>query len=389
VDLVEQNEDLGGNGRYFSPGPEKDRLEKLIISVQTHPKIRVHFSSNLISHTGLAGAFTATIARHENDRIVKHSMFHGSLILATGGKEADTTDYCATRNPGIISVFELENRLREKTLDPMTLSRIVMIQCAGSREEPRNYCSRVCCVKALTNAIRIRELNPDAKIHIFYRDMMSYGESEKIYTMARKAGVLFIPFDKGQKPLVTVTDGNVSVTGFDPVMQEEIKLEPMLLVLSTGLVPSNHQDLSRITHTNTTQDGFLKEANSKWRPVDSGREGIFVCGLARAPLRAFEAMDEGISAAVRALRILCKDSLPVSQITARVRHSLCSRCEACIPECPYQARYMDMESGRIMVDTASCQGCGACASLCPNSSILMGSFEEKGIMDSIELFLNT
>ncbi|MFA6013163.1 MAG: 4Fe-4S binding protein, partial [Desulfobacteraceae bacterium] len=181
--------------------------------------------------------------------------------------------------------------------------------------------------------------------------------------------------------------GLVRVKGFDPVMQEAVELTPSLLVLSTGLVPSDSQDIQRIFRVNATADGFLKEANSKWRPVDSGKEGIFLCGLGRAPMKAGEAMDEGTAAAMRSLRILGRKTLPIPKVRAIVRHSLCSRCEACIPECPYEARYLDFESGRIMVDDASCQACGACASVCPNSSVYIGTFEEPGVMREIEDFL--
>ncbi|MBU1171948.1 MAG: FAD-dependent oxidoreductase [Proteobacteria bacterium] len=385
VDLLDKESQLGGNGIHFSPGPEKNSLDKLLSSVTNHPKIRVHPATCLTRHQGLAGVFTATIT---TPNAVEQKIPHGAAIVATGGGQAQTLDYCASQHNGILSVFDLAKGLGDKTLNPLDFSKVVMIQCAGTREEPRNYCSRICCTKALLNAIAIKEANPSASIHIFYRDMMSYGESEKIYTRARQAGILFIPFDLHKKPQVAVNNQTIHVTGFDPVLQEDVQLAPDLLVLSTGIVPTDNQIISKIFHINTTQDGFLKEANSKWRPVDSGREGIFVCGLARAPLGFQEAMDEGISAAMRALRILGRPFLETPQVTARVRHSLCSRCQACIPECPYQARYLDEENGKIMVDSVSCQGCGACASLCPNSSIMMGQFEEKGIMDSIEFFLN-
>lgn len=383
VDLIEKTGELGGNGRYFSDSPEKIRFDKLLSSVQNNPGISVHLESSVVGHEGRSGAFTARISSPSGITDIAH----GAAIMATGGMKGETDAYQASRHDSIISVFDLEDRLNQSILDPAALDSVVMIQCAGTREEPRNYCSRICCVKALKNAIRLKTAHPAMKIVVFYRDMMTYGESEKIYTEARKKGVLFVPFDKEQKPAVAVDGGALTVTAYDPVVQEDLTLNPGLLVLSTGLVPNAIGNLAQTIGLSTTFDGFLKEMNSKWRPVDSGREGIFLCGLGRAPLRGEEAMDEGIAAAMRSLRILAKPYLPVAQVTARVRHSLCTHCEACIPECPYQARYKDRETGKIMVDAAACQGCGACASVCPNSSILMGSYEEQGIMDSIESFL--
>ena len=67
-----------------------------------------------------------------------------------------------------------------------------MIQCVDSREEPRNYCSRICCASALKNALFLKKKNPEMAVYIFYRDMMAYGFNETYYTEARRAGVVFI-----------------------------------------------------------------------------------------------------------------------------------------------------------------------------------------------------
>jgi heterodisulfide reductase subunit A len=59
----------------------------------------------------------------------------------------------------------------------------------------------------------------------------------------------------------------------------------------------------------------------------------------------------------------------------------------CIDTCPYHARYIEHEQGRIMVDQLACQGCGACAAICPNSATVLGDFEDNGVMDAIEAAL--
>lgn len=387
VDLVEHAAEIGGNGPCITTIPEKERFEKLLRDVSSHGKITVHARARLTAHTGLPGAFEGLLAVGENGRETVKPMRYGSVILATGGGKKETDRYGAGQSDRIVTVFDLDKQLNEGTVDLSTLSDVAFIQCAGTREEPSNYCSRVCCAKALAAAAAILEKNPRARVRIFYRDIMTYGESEKLYTAARRLGALFIAFDPDSKPAVTVDGGTVTVKGFDPVMQEPVELTPDLLVLSTGLAPSDIGDLRAVIPVSVTADGFLKEANSKWRPVDSGKEGIFLCGLGRAPMKAGEAMDEGAAAAMRAMRILLRQTLPLPKVRAVVRHSLCSRCEACIAECPYGARYLDFESGRIMVDDTSCQGCGACASVCPNSSVYIGVFEEPRVMREIEEFL--
>ena len=82
-----------------------------------------------------------------------------------------------------------------------------MIQCVGSREGERDYCSRVCCSNAIKNAIKAKELNPKAAVYVLFRDIRSYGLREKYYRMAREKGVIFVRFDNDKKPVVTIKDG--------------------------------------------------------------------------------------------------------------------------------------------------------------------------------------
>ncbi|MFA6013307.1 MAG: FAD-dependent oxidoreductase, partial [Desulfobacteraceae bacterium] len=199
VDLVEKDEALGGNGSHITTSPEKERFDKLLKSVESHPSIHIHCSTRLLEHKGLPGSFKAKLGLKDGDRDVEQSINYGAVILATGGGKASTTDYGSGQHERIVSAFDLDKRLSDKTMDIMGLSDVTMIQCAGSREEPNNYCSRVCCAKALACAIAILETHPAARIRIFYRDIMTYGESEKLYTRARLLGVIFIPFDLGSK----------------------------------------------------------------------------------------------------------------------------------------------------------------------------------------------
>jgi heterodisulfide reductase subunit A len=199
--------------------------------------------------------------------------------------------------------------------------------------------------------------------------------------------VLFYPFDVGNKPTVLPGEKTVVVEGFDPILQEPVRLDADRVVLATGLAPADHTTTCQVFGVTETRDGFLAEADAKWRPVDSGREGVFICGLARAPMNAEEAMQEGRAAAVRALRLLNRTELGAHLVAARVRRALCSKCEACIAACPYHARYLDTERQQVSVDVSACQGCGTCAAVCPNSATIVGGFEEAGILEAIEMAL--
>ncbi len=271
--------------------------------------------------------------------------------------------------------------------DPGQFNAVVMIQCVDSREEPRNYCSRVCCPTSLKHALTLKEKNPAIAIYVLYRDMMTHGFTESYFTKARKAGIIFIQYDVGNKPQVSVPegpDGPISVAAVDPLLGKPVEIETDLLVLATGIVPELPEQLTVAFGADRDTDGFFAEAESKWRPVDAVKEGVFACGLALSPRSIPEAIATAGAAAQRSLRILSHEKLPAGKIVSIVRHSLCSLCERCIEACPYEARTIDLDLEKVRVNPAMCQGCGSCATVCPNSAAVVLGFAEQLMFDVID-----
>jgi len=255
-----------------------------------------------------------------------------------------------------------------------------------SRKEPRNYCSRVCCPTALKQARLLKELNPDAGIYILYRDMMTVGFSETFFTRARNDNVTFMAYDWKTPPQVTADDDALTVALTEPVLNLPVEISADLVVLATGIVPDLPDELADRIGIQKDPDGFFQEAESKWRPLDAIREGIFACGIVHSPRSAAEAADTGRAAARRAIGLLSRPAYIPDKTVAMVRHSLCSLCEKCIAACPYGARMFDLEHTRIQVNPLMCQGCGACAAVCPNdASILPGLSPRRmlGVIDAV------
>jgi heterodisulfide reductase subunit A2 len=269
------------------------------------------------------------------------------------------------------------------------LGSVAMIQCVDSREEPRNYCSRICCAAALKNALFLKEQNPELDVYILYRDMMAYGSMESFYTQARRAGIIFIQYDPDRKPSVKVESGGITVSAEDPVLGREIVLQPDLLVLSTGIVPGEGaQKLAGIFSVPLNQDGFYQEAEYKWRPVDFIKEGIYACGIAHSPRSITESMAMAEASAQRALTMLNNERAVGGSVVAEVRHTLCSLCESCIDACPYGARWYDEDQEQIVVDELSCQGCGSCAAVCPNSASVLRGYRDQQMFSVLDAALD-
>jgi len=132
----------------------------------------------------------------------------------------------------------------------------------GSRCFERPYCSRYCCSEAIKNALKLKELDPEKDITILYRDIRTYGLKEDFYKKARELNVKFIRFDEERKPEVKVEGGKVTVSVFDPVMNEPVDLRADILALSVGTVPTRKTRpsarCSRSPRTRTV---------SSWRPT--------------------------------------------------------------------------------------------------------------------------
>ncbi len=391
VDLVERTDDLGGRTikrlHYTLDGLDPEALvQELKQGVWEHKRITLHKNAKVVSSKGSLGRFTTQIQNGEKEAI---TIEHGAAILATGGHQAKTQEYRYEESDRILTQAEVEEQLSSGQMAPKDLDTVVMIQCVGSREKgAHEYCSRVCCAAALKNAFRIKAGNPDARVVILYRDMMTYGFLEKFYTKARREGVLFASYELGAKPQVEIAEGKPVVTFTDPVLRDTVQVTADLLCLSTGVeADASNKDLAEAFGVPLTQDGFFQEAESKWRPVDFLKEGFFLAGTAHSPRPIVEVMAQAEAAAQRAFTYLSKKTVTTARVVAAVHDSLCSRCKTCIDVCPFEARSYDEANDRIVVDDAACQGCGMCAVACPNSAAEVRGVNERQNMAIIEASL--
>jgi len=388
VCLVEEGSELGGTAaglRFTLEGADPLQLiQDLEQQVRKHPHIHVLTECRVALSTGRAGGFLSAVQTGEGQTL---NVEHGATILATGAVEAQPRGY--GRGPGgsVFSQLQLEDWLASGALDAKALSGVIMIQCAACRQEPRNYCSRVCCATSIKHALILKKRNPRLPVYILYRDMMTYGFRERHFTEARRSGVVFIRYSPEYPPEVEHLEHGCLVRVWDHVLQRFVEIPADTLVLASGMVPRDTEELRMIFRVQADGDGFLQEAESKWRPVECLRQGVFLCGTARAPGDMRETVASAKAAAQRALRLLSHERLTGGTITAEIRHSLCSLCQTCIEACPYGARSVDWEREMIRVDEILCQGCGACTAVCPNSAAVLRGFPDDRVLAEIDAAL--
>ncbi|MBS3732227.1 MAG: CoB--CoM heterodisulfide reductase iron-sulfur subunit A family protein, partial [Desulfobacterales bacterium] len=373
--LVEKADRLGGNLNWLHQTIEGDDIARLAEQtrsrVENHPMITIYTNTRVTESRGTAGAFTTTLQTGDDPGF---SVQHGAAILATGGGQAETEAFGRGTDDRIITQQELESRIRENDLDPEQINSMCMILCAGTRQPPKNYCSRICCTSALKHALHVKEKNPEAGVYVLYRDMMAYGFLEAWFTRARKAGVIFIAYTPETEPAVSAQEDAVRITATEPVIQQEVEISANLLVLATGIEPAECGALARSFGADTDEHGFFREAEPKWQPVGSLAPGVYACGIGLRPASIAESVAAAEAAAQQAVILLARDHMPAPKNIARVRHSLCSLCQNCIAACAYGARTYDRQTQMIIVDPEACRGCGACASACPNFAAYVEGF---------------
>jgi len=386
VRLVEKSAEPGGHSGdvRHSLGNEDPQafINALREKVTANPNIHLHPETEVVEVTGHSGNFHSKL-RAADETIVE--IEHGVVIVATGAEDYVPTEYQYGQNDRIITQRELQKRLAEDTLgNPST---VVMIQCVGSRDEEHPYCSRTCCSDAIVNALKIKEQSPDTQLLLLNRDIMTYAFREECYAQAREAAVLFIRYELDNKPVVTATDGTITVQVDDPVLPGKLEIDADLLVLSTGIVPADNEKLAETLSLELTEDGFFKEVDTKFRPVDTIIDGIFICGRANAPRNLDEEVVQAQAAAQRAANVLSRKELQSGRIVSEVNARKCSGCELCVTTCPFNARWMDEDRRVAVVEEALCQACGTCVAVCPNSAAKLRGYKEKQMLSLIEAVL--
>ena len=377
VKLIEKTDTLGGNARqlrYTWKGEDiQAYLRDLIAKVRSHPKIQVHFKTEVGHGSGFVGNYT-TVLNQEDGETLQYE--HGVAILATGAQEWQPDVYGYGQDPRIMTALELDQAITAGDPKVTGAQTAVFIQCVGSREPERPYCSKVCCTHSVESALALKQLNPEMDIFILYRDIRTFGVREDLYREARDKGVFFIRFDLENKPDVQLTGEKLTVTVIDHVLGQPLTLSADLLTLASAIVPNPAKELVEAYKISLNSEGFLLEAHMKLRPVDFTTEGIYLCGLAHYPKPIDESIAQAQAAAGRALTLLSKDTVQVGGVVAVVNPELCAVCLTCVRACPFNVPVIG-ESGAAEIDVSKCQGCGVCVSECPGKAITLAAFHRQ------------
>lgn len=442
VVLVEKEKELGGYYKKISkiykpiyPFTElyDNDSDKLISEIENNSFITVYKSSVIEKISGQPGDFNAII--NNNGNLINHKV--GAIIQTTGwipyqAEKLDFYGYGIYKD--VITNIEMEDLLKNDSIKGKTnnqkINSIAFIQCAGSRDiQHLPYCSSICCMVTLKQALLISEKYPDIKIYIIYKDLRSHGFSEIFYKHVQNQDNIFIT--KGEIFQINEDDNNQIIIDIDDsFIDEKIQLAVDMLVLATGIVPTTKvlpellepeekletKDINPEKEKNKGVNIELgaKILNLDYRlgsdlptlhygfpdshficfPYETKRTGIYAAGAVRSPMDSNSAKNDAMGAALKAIQVIENTTLGRAVIPRAGDMSFpefyfqrCTQCKRCTEECPFAALDED-EKGTPLPNPNRCRRCGICMGACPERIVSFKDYSVhivSSIIKSIEV----
>ncbi len=421
VHIAEKNDHLGGMADILAKDLEghnfKEYTDQVIKEITENKNITIHTNTIVTQVSGYAGNFRV---RLETDGSKPFEIKPAIVIIATGAVESKPDLYQYGKNERVMTQLEFETQFAEKEI---TGSHVAMIQCVGSRNLNRQYCSRVCCSAAIKNALLLREAGNE--VTIFYRDMNTYGFKDDYLKKAKEKGVRFIRFDEDNYPVLALNGGDIN-TSEDALSEKSgkeklkiivknisedetgkntdeknMEITADYLILSTGMEPNeqNNKSLSEMFNIKMDDDGFFdiescacpyEDASKRiMKPFELSSNGVFVVGSAHSPRAFMESVMMARQAAGKAMVILSSAKMPPpnAMFVSEVDEGKCTGCGICVDICPYNAREIDPVRKVAKVHPFLCDSCGACVVACPSSAAFLRDQREDQLIRSIDALI--
>ena len=225
----------------------------------------------------------------------------GAVVVATGWQPypLEKLEELGGNLPDVISNVQMERLashsgptegkiLRPSNGEPP--AKVAFVQCAGSRDVNHlGYCSGVCCLASLKQALYVHDQLPEAEVTMYYIDRRTPGRNEDfLLKVAETEGVRLV---KGKVGKVEQTNGAITLRVEDVEAEKVIQAEADLVVLATGMVPNVVEDDMALL-TRKDDDGFV---------LDDTDAGITVAGVARRPEDVASSVRDATGAAARAV----------------------------------------------------------------------------------------
>jgi len=305
VILLEKEKHLGGHVRKWDRlfptlRPASEVLDWVEKGVNTHVEVRKKTTITGIKHQG--NEFTVYLQDNE-------PVTGTAIVLATGYELFDARkkeEYGYGIYDNVLTSADLEAIFGEGkkivTAEGKTPRRMGIVHCVGSRDEKVGnlYCSKVCCVTGVKQAIEIKQAVPGTDVYGFYMDLrMVDRHFEELYFEAQqKWGINFI---RGRiSECAENEDHSILIKTEDTLTGRPLKMTVDLLILLVGFVPSMEtKKLASMLGLQTGSDGFLSSVDEHTQDNNSNIPGVFLTGALKGPSSIVNAIADARAAAIQ------------------------------------------------------------------------------------------
>lgn len=229
-----------------------------------------------------------------------------AVVIATGYELFDATrkeelGYKIYDN--VLTQGDLEQRFKDGnflTKDGKTPERIAIVHCVGSRDEKCHnmYCSKVCCVTGVKQAIELSKFLPNTQIMCFYMDLRMYDKFfEELYRKAQEH--YNIQFIRGRVSEVSETmDNRLAIKTEDTLSGRPMKMKLDMIVLLAGMETKRiTSEIAQKFGVEQEESGFLKSQDFHLGAGVLSQKGIFAAGTSIAPMSIKETIENARSTA--------------------------------------------------------------------------------------------
>jgi heterodisulfide reductase subunit A len=394
VFLVEREPELGGwvgrLGDLYPHGSNgRELVARLVEQVRARPDVTVLTNAEVVGKAGSFGNYTASIRVQGESGPETMKVDVGAIVVATGfdAYQPEAGEY-GYGIDGVLTLPEFQ-ALVDAAEGPLELGgrpvrSIGYVYCVGSRQPGgHTYCSRYCCPAAIHASLQVAALDPEVRQYHLYRELRAYGEHELAFTESRKKGSLYLRFADDDPPEVARDGDGLKVTVRDLLTAgEEVTIPLDLLVLVTGMVPRENEELVAALKLPVGNDGFFNEIHPKLRPVETVVDGVLIAGACQGPKTVSESVASGLAAVTQSAAMLKLGRAELDPQVAVVAAAACTGCGDCVGACPFGA--IALADGAAVVDGAGCKGCGACTPVCPEDAIDLLGYTDAQVRSMIE-----
>ena len=298
-------ENLNNKYKLFPDFASADELSRQLESKIDHPSITQFLNTEIVS-----------LSKKEDKWCLKDNSGNEhsatAVLIATGYDVFDARrkeEFGFGIYEGVITSLQLEEQLKAQKISNAfgeMPQRVVFLQCVGSRDEKtgNRYCSKICCVTAVKQAIEVKKLSPQTEVFIFYMDLRMWGQHfEELYCESQEQ--YNVRYVRGRISEASSTfDGRIQIKAEDTLIGKPLMMTTDLLVLMVGMEPSDGTKRLCADCGISGEYGFAFSKDEHLNDNLTGQKGLFLAGACKRPMSIVETVTDARSAALKIMNYM-------------------------------------------------------------------------------------